>query len=243
MRYLITFAYDGSKYHGYQKQIHDNSIQEELETALTTINGGQSVSINASGRTDAGVHANNQCAHFDLDISISTEQLKKALNSLISGNIYVKSVVEVSKDFHARFDVKQKEYIYKINLGEYNPIEKDYVYQYNKSLDVNSMKSAIKLFEGIHNFKSFTKANVETYDFVRTIYFTDITVKDNIMFITFIGTGFMRYMVRNMVGFLIEIGEGKRNILDVNSVLLEEDRTKAGKTAPAEGLYLNKVIY
>ena len=242
MRYLATFSYDGSKYFGYQKQKGVSSIQEDLERALTLINN-KSVHVCASGRTDAGVHANGQCAHFDIDINITPDKLKHALNGLLNGNIYVKSVVEVPDTFHARFDVKQKEYIYKINTGEYSPIYKDYIYQYCKPLDVDSMKTAIKLFEGEHNFKSFTKANVETNNFVRIIYSTDVSVIDNIIIIKFVGNGFMRYMVRNMVGFLIEIGEGKRNISDVNSVLLEEDRTKAGKTAPPEGLYLNKVTY
>ena len=242
MRYLATFSYDGSKCFGYQKQKGASSIQEDLERALTLINN-KSVHVCASGRTDAGVHANGQCAHFDIDVNITPDKLKKALNSLANGNIYIKSIVEVPDTFHARFDVKQKEYIYKINIGEYSPFTKDYVYQYCKTLNVSSMKSAIKLFEGEHNFKSFTKANVETNNFVRIIYSTDVSVIDNIIIIKFVGNGFMRYMVRNMVGFLIEIGEGKRNISDVNSVLLEEDRTKAGKTAPPEGLYLNKVTY
>lgn len=242
MRYLATFSYDGSKYFGYQKQKGVNSVQEDLEKVLSLINN-KPVSVCASGRTDAGVHANEQCAHFDIDVNITPDKLKKALNSLVNGNIYIKSIVEVPDTFHARFDVKQKEYIYKINIGEYSPFTKDYVYQYCKPLNVSSMKSAIKLFEGEHNFKSFTKANVETNNFVRIIYSTDVSVIDNIIIIKFVGNGFMRYMVRNMVGFLIEIGEGKRNISDVNSVLLEEDRTKAGKTAPPEGLYLNKVTY
>ena len=242
MRYLITFSYDGSKYFGYQKQKGVNSVQEDLEKVLSLINN-KPVSVCASGRTDAGVHANGQCAHFDIDISITPDKLKNALNGLLNGNIYVKSVVEVPDTFHARFYVKQKEYIYKINTGEYSPIYKDYIYQYCKPLDVDSMKTAIKSFEGEHNFKSFTKANVETNNFARTIYSTAVTKDNDIITIKFVGNGFMRYMVRNMVGFLIEIGEGKRNISDVNSVLLEEDRTKAGKTAPPEGLYLNKVTY
>lgn len=242
MRYLITFSYDGSKYFGYQKQKGVNSVQEDLEKVLSLIKN-KPVSVCASGRTDAGVHANGQCAHFDIDINITPDKLKNALNGLLNGNIYVKSVVEVPDTFHARFDVKQKEYIYKINTGEYSPIYKDYIYQYCKPLDVDSMKTAIKSFEGEHNFKSFTKANVETNNFARTIYSTAVTKDNDIITIKFVGNGFMRYMVRNMVGFLIEIGEGKRNISDVNSVLLEEDRTKAGKTAPPEGLYLNKVTY
>ena len=134
MRYFITFSYDGSKYSGYQKQPRKKTIQGELEKALKQINADEPVHVTASGRTDAGVHAYSQSAHFDLNTSISCLKLKQALNSLIPDDIYVKSVDEVSDKFHARFDVKAKEYIYKINMGNYNPIEKDYVFQYNKRI-------------------------------------------------------------------------------------------------------------
>lgn len=242
MRYLITFSYDGSKYKGYQKQPNETTIQGELEKVLTGINNGE-VLVSASGRTDAGVHALNQTAHFDLDINITTEKLKLALNSLLPSDIYVKNVEEVDSDFHARFNVKEKEYIYKINVGEYNPLEKDYVYQYNKELDIVKMKEAIKYFEGTHDFKSFTKNNDEKDDFVRTIISTSIDIKDNIITISFRGTGFLRYMVRNMVGFLIEVGQLKRESVEVKTILEAKDRTKAGITAHPEGLYLKEVSY
>lgn len=243
MRYLITFSYDGSKYNGYQKQLDVRTIQAELETALKTINDGKDVSVSASGRTDRGVHALNQTAHFDLDINITTEKLKMALNSLLPKDIYVKKVAEKDNDFHARFMVKSKVYFYKINLGEYNPIEKDYVYQYNKELNIDLMKKAIKLFEGKHNFKSFTASADLRDDYVRTIFKADITREEDILTITFEGDGFLRYMVRNMVGLLIEIGEGKRDISSVNKIFSMEDRKESGKTAPAEGLYLKEVYY
>ena len=243
MRYLIKFAYDGSNFSGYQKQKEGRTIQGELEEKLTIINNGKKVLVSASGRTDAGVHALCQCAHFDMDIVISCEKLKNAINSLLPDDIYVREIIEVKPDFHARFNVKKKEYKYLINLGEYDPLERKYIYQYNKNLNINDIKKASKYLLGQHNFKSFTKANVETDDFVRTIYNIKIEKKKDILEITFIGSGFMRYMVRNMVGFLIEIGEGKRNPKEIIDVLEKQDRTKAGKTAPAEGLYLTKVIY
>lgn len=242
MRYLITFSYDGSKYKGYQKQPEVTTIQGELERVLTGINNSE-VLVSASGRTDAGVHALNQTAHFDLDINITSEKLKMALNSLLPNDIYVKKVEEVDEDFHARFNVKEKEYIYKINIGEYNPLEKDYVYQYNKELNIVKMKEAIKYFEGTHDFKSFTKNNDEKDDFVRTIINTKIDIKDNIITISFRGTGFLRYMVRNMVGCLIEIGQLKRESSEVKTILDAKDRTKAGITAHPEGLYLKEVSY
>lgn len=246
MRYLITFAYDGSKYKGYQKQPRVKTIQGELERALKEINNDKQVDVSASGRTDAKVHAYNQKAHFDLDIKITCDKLKQALNNLIPGDIYVKSVVEVKDDFHARFNVKAKEYIYKINMGEYNPLEKDYVYQYNKRLDLVEMERALKYLEGEHDFKSFSKADDEKEDYVRTIIQTNIIreIKDvNHFTISFLGTGFLRYQVRNMVGLLIEIGEGKRKSEDILEILEAKDRRKAGITAPGEGLYLKDVFY
>lgn len=246
MRYLITFAYDGSKYKGYQKQPRVKTIQGELERALKEINNDKQVDVSASGRTDAKVHAYNQKAHFDLDIKITCDKLKQALNSLIPGDIYVKSVVEVKDDFHARFNVKAKEYIYKINMGEYNPLEKDYVYQYNKRLDLVEMERALKYLEGEHDFKSFSKTDDEKEDYVRTIIQTNIIreIKDvNHFTISFLGTGFLRYQVRNMVGLLIEIGEGKRKSEDILEILDAKDRRKAGITAPGEGLYLKDVFY
>ena len=242
MRYLITFSYDGSKYGGYQKQLDINTIQSELEEALTKLNNKET-SIVASGRTDRGVHAINQKAHFDLDINITPAKLKMALNSLIPNDIYVKDVKEVDSDFHARFNVKSKEYIYKINLGEYNPIEKDYIYQYGKSLNIKAMEEAIKYFIGMHNFKSLVAADDVRDNYDREIISANINVVDDIMTISFVGTGFLRYMVRNMVGLLIEIGEGKRNPSDVLTILEKEDRKASGKTAPACGLYLKNVNY
>ena len=246
MRFFITFAYDGSKYKGYQKQPKERTIQGELERVLTIINNNTSVSVSASGRTDAGVHALNQCAHFDLNTSITSEKLKYALNNMLPKDIYIKKVEVVEDDFHARFNVQAKEYIYKINLGEYNPIEKDYVYQYNKQLDIVEMRKALKNLEGTHDYRSFTKTNDEKDDYVRTIFKASITSdvqNANIIIISFLGNGFLRYMVRNMVGYLIEIGAGKHFSIDIIDVLTACDRTCAGVTAPPEGLYLKEVSY
>jgi len=246
MKYFMTFTYDGSNFSGYQKQPRERTIQKVLEDVLKEINGGKVVNICASGRTDAGVHALNQKAHFELDTNITCDKLLKGINSLLPEDIYVKKVEEVSDDFHARFNAIGKEYIYKINMGEYNPLERNYCYQYNKKLDVIAMERGIKYLEGEHNFKSFTKSNDEIIDYVRNISQTSI-VRDpkdlNKLIITFVGTGFMRYMVRNMVGLLIEIGEGKRKPEDIIEILKAEDRTLSGKTAPPYGLYLRNVFY
>ena len=246
MRYFMTFSYDGTNFFGYQKQPRKRTVQKELEDSLKEINGGKIVNVVASGRTDAGVHALNQKAHFDIDIKITCDKLLRGLNSLLPDDIYVKNITEVDDNFHARFNAIGKEYIYKINMGEYNPIEKNYVYQYNKKLDIVAMERALKYLEGEHNFKSFTKANDEIIDYVRKISVTSI-VRDNKdvnkITIMFVGTGFMRYMVRNMVGVLIEVGEGKKRPEDILEIFKYEDRAKACKTAPACGLYLKNVFY
>ena len=242
----MTFAYDGSKYNGYQKQPRMKTIQGELEGALKQLNAGKSVSVVASGRTDAGVHAYNQRAHFDMDTKITPEKMKQAVNSLIPDDIYVKKIFEVDENFHARFDVKAKEYIYKINMGTYNPIEKDYVFQYNKKLDISEMERALKYLEGTHDFRSFVKIDEEKDDYTRTIVQTTL-IRDmknvNQITISILGTGFMRYMVRNIVGMLIEIGEGKYKSEEIINILKAKDRTKAGICAPACGLYLRDVYY
>lgn len=246
MRYFIKFSYDGSKYNGYQKQPRTKTIQGELEKALKQINSNAVVSLVASGRTDAGVHAYNQCAHFDMQTEITCTKLKQALNSLTPDDIYVKNVYEVEDDFHARFNVKAKEYIYKINMGSYNPIEKDYVFQYNKKLDIPEMERALKYIEGTHDFKAFVKVDDEKDDYVRKIVQTSL-IRDiknvNLITISILGTGFMRYMVRNIVGMLIEIGEGKHKSEDIISILDSKDRKQAGICAPACGLYLKDVFY
>ena len=246
MRYFMTFSYDGSDFKGFQKQAKGRTIQGEIESVLSKINGDKDVSIVASGRTDAGVHAMNQKAHFDLDTEMECDKLLHSMNSMLPEDIHVKTMEMVSENFHARFDATGKEYIYLINMGEYNPLERKYVYQHDKKLDVVEMERAMKYLEGTHNFKAFTKVDEEKDDYVRTLSQTNLIrdLKDvNEITLVFIGTGFLRYMVRNMVGTLIEIGEGKRRSEEIIEILKSEDRTRAGKTANPEGLYLKNVFY
>ena len=246
MKYLITISYDGTEFSGYQKQPRERTVQGELEKALKEINGGKKVDVHASGRTDAGVHALAQKAHFVLETKITCEKLCKGLNSLLPKDIFVKRVEEVPDDFHARFSAIGKEYIYKLNMGEYNPLERNYVYQHNQKLDVVEMERAMKYLEGTHNFKSFTKTDDEKEDYVRTISQTNL-IRDskdvNKITFVFVGTGFLRYMVRNMVGTLIMVGEGKIKSEEIITILKQENRVSAGKTAKPEGLYLKNVFY
>lgn len=240
MRYFMKFSYNGSKYNGYQIQKDKVTVQGVLEELLSKI-FNEKIRISASGRTDALVHAYGQCAHFDSNKVFDFEKLKYALNSMFD-YIYIKEISEVPEDFHARYSVLNKEYVYKINVGEYNPIEKDLVYQLNRKLDLDSMKNAIKLFEGEHDFTSFTSLDFEK-DCTRTIYETYINEKNDLIEIGFVGNGFLKYMVRNMVGLLIEIGLGKREIESVTEILEYKDRKQAGVCANPEGLYLKQVNY
>lgn len=246
MRYLINFSYDGSNFSGYQKQPNKRTVQEEIEQVLTQINNNEKVTIHSAGRTDAKVHALGARAHFDLSIEIEPGKLKHSLNRLTKEDIYIKDLTIVPDDFHARFNATGKEYIYKLNMGEYDPLTRNYIYQYNKKLDLVSIERAMKYLEGEHNFKSFTKADEEKEDYVRNLcqcnLIRDLKNINNVTF-SFTGNGFLRYMVRNMVGTLIEIGEGKRKSEDIIDILASQDRTKAGITANPEGLYLRNVFY
>ncbi len=243
MRFLIKFSYDGSNYAGFQSQPNLNTIQYQIEEALTKVNNNIKTTICATGRTDKGVHALCQYAHTDINISITEEKLKRALNSNLPDDIHIISTKQVDENFHARYNVKGKEYKYYINLGEYNPIERNYVFQYNHELNVENMKKGITYFVGTNDYRAFVTENKEKTNCIRTIDKATIETKNNKLIITFHGTGFLRYQVRNMIGLLIKIGENKISPETVEKILASKDRTKSGKTAPAVGLYLTKVEY
>lgn len=239
MKYLITLSYDGSKFLGFQRLNKGLSVQKSIEDALSKINK-KPVTIKGAGRTDRGVHANGQKASFDLDINISAERLKNAINSLLNEYIYIKDCKIVDDDFHARFDVKKKKYTYKINLGEYNPIIADYVFCCPYKLDINKMKKCSKLFLGVHDFRIFVSG--ERDDYTAIIYDIKFKKKKDILEITFSGKSFYRYMVRNLVGGMIEVGRGKVPFSKVKEMLKGEENM-ALFTAPACGLYLEDIEY
>ena len=243
MRYLIKFSYDGSNYSGFQAQKGLETIQEKMEDALTKINNGKKTNLVATGRTDKGVHALAQYGHADIDVNITEKKLKRAMNSNLPDDIHVIETKVVSDTFHARYNVKSKTYQYIINTNEYNPLERNYVFQYNYKLNVEKMKEAIKYFLGEHDFRSFVTDNKEKENCVRKITKATIKEDNGKIIITFTGNGFLRYQVRNMVGLLIKIGEEKIEPSSVQKIIESKDRTKATKTAPAEGLYLVDVIY
>lgn len=243
MRFLIQISYDGSAYCGFQTQKGKNTVQERLEDALTKVNNHQRTIAVATGRTDKGVHALKQYLHADLGVSITEEKLKRALNSNLPDDIHVIKTKIVPDSFHARYQVLEKTYEYWINMGEYNPLEKNYVFQYNYHLDVKKMEEAIQYFLGTHDFRAFVTDNKEKEDCVRTITKVSIEQIDNKLKISFSGNGFLRYQVRNMVGILLRVGQNKLSPEAVEEILESRDRTKSGKTAPPEGLYLVDVQY
>jgi len=239
MNYVAKVAYDGSKFFGFQRLNDEPSVQKLLEEALTKINK-QSVEIKGAGRTDRGVHANGQCFSFKLDVNIDVEGLKDGLNSLVAPYVYIKDIKEVDEDFHARFSVLKKKYIYKINLGEYDPKLNDYVYQCKYDLDINKMKEVAKLYLGVHDFHNFVSGERDNYECI--IYDIEFQEKDNILNIVFEGKSFYRYMVRNLVGMMIDVARGKEEISKVEEMLNSIDEIH-GYTAPACGLYLENIEY
>ena len=242
-RFLITFSYDGTNYNGYQKQHGLNTIQGCMEEALKYINNGKDTKLVSSGRTDAFVHANNQKAHVDISVNITEEKLKRALNSLIPNDIYVKNAKIVQDDFHARFMVKRKEYVYILNMGEYDPIKRNYEYQYCKKLDVDKMKEAIKYIEGTHDFQNLSSNEIKEKSTIKTIYSAKMESKEEKIIFKFCGNGFLRYMVRVIVGVLIEVGNEKIEPCDIEKILEGSYKKNYKKVAPPQGLYLNNVIY
>lgn len=241
-RYLIDFSYSGANFSGYQKQPGKRTVQDEIEKVLSSINNN-SVKLTSSGRTDALVNAIHQKAHFDLDKEIGAYKLNGALNSYLPDDIYVNSVTKVDNLFHARYMVKSKTYEYLINTGDYNPLLRTHVYQYCKPLNIRKMKKAVKYFIGKHDFTTFVSAEDKKQDKVREIYDASVDEKEGIIKITFKGSGFLKYQVRNMVGTLIKIGEEKGLPDIILSLLEKKDRKCAFLCAPAQGLTLTDVKY
>lgn len=243
MRYLIHFSYDGTNFKGFQKQPLLRTVEGEFEKALYNINNHKKTNIVGSGRTDRGVHANCQCAHFDLDINITIYKLKCALNSLLPEDIHVFKVEEKDDNFHARFNAKKKTYKYIINCGEYNPIERNYAYQYGKKLDVDKMKKEIKSFIGKHNFEPFVSDEKVLDNYERVISDAYIDEENDKVIFYFTGNGFMKYQVRNMVGVLFKVGRGKLKEGIVNEIFEDFSKKKYITTMKREGLYLDNIVY
>ena len=240
MRYLVELSYDGSNFNGFQRLNDERSVQAELEHALSIINKAD-VEVKGAGRTDKGVHALGQRAHFDLDVDVPIDRLKTALNDILPGDIRIISIEKVTQDFHARFNVTKKVYEYKINTGEYDVFKNNYYYQYKYDFNIDILKKVASLFIGVHNFKNFVSGERDNYEAI--IYNIDINKDNDIITITFEGKSFYRYMVRNLVGAMLDVARDKATIEDVKNMLDNYDIDKHLSCAPANGLYLNKIYY
>lgn len=238
MRVKLTVSYDGTKFNGFQRLNDLRSVQKVLEEALTQILG-EPIEVKGAGRTDAKVHANGQVAHFDTTKDIA--KLKEKLNFVLPSDVQIKSVRKVKDTFHARKTATKKEYIYKINLGAYQSSLNDYYFQPRYKLDISLMREAASFMLGTHDFRNFVAGERE--DYVTTIYSIDFNKVFGKLEIRFIGTGFYRYMIRNLVGALLEVGKCKERTTVIRDMIERPNVSKTLPTAPAEGLYLNKIWY
>jgi len=243
-RYKSIISYDGSGFSGYQVQPKKRTVQSELQAVLAKMHKGEPIKVSASGRTDAGVHAKGQVIHFDSDLQISEDKWEIALSSLMPEDIAVLSVIKVDSSFHARFDAKGKEYRYVLQLSnKRDPFQRHFAYQYSYELNVEAMREASLSLIGTHDFTSFCSAKTEVEDRIRTIEKIDFLQEGDFLTLRFVGNGFLYNMVRILTGTLLEVANGKRMPGEMAEILAKKDRRFAGKTAPAQGLYLWKVFY
>ena len=242
----LTLQYDGTDYVGWQRQASGTSIQGLLEDALRPIEGGD-VSVHGAGRTDAGVHALGQVASVTLTRSIDPVTLARALNAVIPLDVRVAGAEEVPREFHARFSATGKIYDYRIvNAPFASPFLRRYVWHVIPRLDLDAMRDAAARLIGEHDFAAFQGTGSEVHSSVRTIRRIDWTGTggaDDPIVMQIEGDGFLRHMVRNIAGTLVEVGLGRSAVQEIDAILASRDRGTAGATAPAAGLVLREVLY
>ena len=242
MKYLAYVSYDGTNYVGWQIQPNGKTIQEEIEKVLSKILNTYT-KIYASGRTDAKVHALNQTFDFVAKEITDLNKFRYSLNSLLPSDIHINKLEVVDDNFSARFSAVSKTYLYRLNMGEDDVLSRLYINQFHQKLDVEKMKEASIAFIGIHNFQNFTSKEEDESNFVREIFSFDIKEKDNIVSFSITGNGFMRYMVRMIVGTLIQVGLNKLDISSIKNLLDNKDRKPVPYKAEANGLMLVEVNY
>ncbi len=242
MRYFIEIAYKGKNYHGWQRQPNAITVQEKVEEALSTLLR-EETSVMGAGRTDAGVHALQLFAHFDTEAQIVTKELQQKLNAFLPDDIVIHAIFLTNKDAHTRFDATSRSYEYRIWLGR-NPFVLETTWQlYQQQLDLKKMNKAAAVLLEYTNFKCFSKSktDVRTYNCVIT---EAKWVLDGQMLTFYISADrFLRNMVRAIVGTLIDVGLAKKTIEDFKKIIESEDRSEAGVSVPAQGLFLTKVSY
>ena len=244
MKIRLDIEYDGTNFKGWQRQKDQRTVQSEIENALEKIFGVKII-LCGSGRTDAGVHALNQVAHFETEKNFDTKVLAKAITANVSKDIVVKKATHVSDKFHAQKSSKRKAYIYKIFNREFpNPILRNYYLHISKPLDLVYLNKISKVLIGEHNFESFKATDADTLTANREIYNACFTlIKEHYVEFFIEANGFLKQMVRNIVGTLLKFHFKKFSEKKLLEILEAKDRTKAGRTAPAKGLYLKDSYY
>ncbi len=241
--FKITMAYDGTGYHGFQLQPDVRTIQSELERSLSKIFQSD-VKIYGAGRTDAGVHATGQVAHFMVDTGRTSEQLQRALNGLVPSDIVIKKVEEVSSDFHARYSAKSRLYRYTILNRPYPDVFlRNFVFFYRYPLDIESMIKATSIFKGSHDFTSFCAAAKEEKNNTRVVMNFNLYKWGDFIITDIEASGFLHNMVRILMGTILQAGRGKYSFEKIRDILEARDRTCAGPTLPARGLCLVCIKY
>jgi len=239
-RYKVRCAYDGSVFLGYQRQPIEPTVQGTLESAITDVlHLEEPISIHASGRTDKGVHAHEQVFHFDAKTNVPTEKLAQLIQTRLPDAIHIHDVTPVRPTFHSRYDVSSKEYVYKLNLQQFDPIQRNYEW-FVSGLDLNKLEQDAQLFVGTHDFAAFTATTEKNT--IRTIHNITLNQQGDYLYIHVKGNGFLRYMVRYMVYALVAINLGKLHV-SITDLLYHKDNTHLGQMAPAGGLYLHRVMY
>jgi len=242
--FKLTIEYDGTAYHGWQRQKQDRTIQGEIEKAIMTMTGKR-VALIGSGRTDAGVHAFGQVANFHCETNLIPKTLQTGMNSLLDGDIVITACSWVDAHFHARYDAKSKTYSYRIlNRREPAAICRQYAWFIRNTLDVDAIQEAIFHIVGKHDFKAFEGAGSPRSTTTRQIMHAELVRQEQgYLIFNFKGDGFLKFMVRNIIGTLVEVGNGKITLNGFKQILLSRDRNQAGATAPPHGLFLMHVGY
>ncbi len=242
-RYLLTISYFGADFCGWQVQPNGISVQQVLGEAVTKV-FGVSNGITGCSRTDSGVHAKMFCCHTDIETDMEPKKIALALQNNTPDTIAVMDCQRVADDFHARYDCKGKNYIYKIWNKQYlDPFMDGRAYWYKYNLNVEEMNRAAKCILGKHDFSSFCAANTSVVDKVRTVTECCVTEKEGLIEVSVSADGFLYNMVRIIVGTLIKVGCGKLKYNNIIDIINDKNRESAGFTAPPQGLYLNQVFY
>ena len=242
MRYFIELSYNGKNYHGWQMQPEASSVQQTINEAISKILRSD-INIVGAGRTDAGVHATQMFAHFDFDSALDTLDLKNKLNAFLPEDIVIQSIFLTDDEVHARFDAKSRSYEYRIWLGR-NPFLVDTTWQlYHQRLDIEKMNEAAQVLLDYTNFKCFSKSKTDVRTYNCKISNAEWKLDGNSLIFHITADRFLRNMVRAVVGTLIDIGLAKKSKQDFIDIINSEDRTKAGFSVPAHGLFLTNVTY